>query len=73
MDIQDIYDKAVEIAKENNGEFSHINAFMNETHMWVHFNFLDDESINEFVYDLYTNNIGLLVESFDYNKCGVFI
>lgn len=73
MSIQDTYDKAVEIAKENDGEFSHINTFLNNKHMWVSFNFQDNKSVDEFIYELHTNNIGLVVNTPNDNACEVLI
>lgn len=73
MNIQDTYDRTVELAKENNGEFSHLNTFMQDTHMWIFFNFQDSDSLSAFIYDLYKNDIGLLFETPVNASCGVFI
>ena len=73
MSQQDMYEKAIEIASDMNGEYTHMEASGVGGIVWIHCNFNDNRDINIFMSQLHTNNIGYVIRNTGHTSCAVLI
>jgi hypothetical protein len=69
---EEMYEKATELADLWMGKYSHVEETVGNL-VWFHYNFNDNLKINQFIYDLHTHNIGLLVKNTSDTSCAVLL